>query len=150
MCSFLIASLQSIKRDSALIVKIKEQIRIKKVKLGIAKNEVEVATHAASSWARKGLDFSQQATRLDARVKVRTSEVEVEISGHQNRAAENRGLIALLKKINAKLLSHGLAEVGSDLSSAAATHSDSEVAALLEAAAEKAKTKGDVDGSFFE
>jgi hypothetical protein len=79
---------------------------------------------------------------------VRTSEVEVEISGHESRAAENRGLIALLKKINIKLRSHGLAEVGSELSTAAAAHSDSAVSALLEAAAEKAKTKGDVEGSF--
>jgi hypothetical protein len=102
----LVLNLQTISRDSALIVKTKEQIRIKKVKLGIAKNEVTLAAHSASRWARKGQDFSSEAGRVDARIKVRTSQVDSDAARLKNEIVEKQGLVKLLQQINAKLRSY--------------------------------------------
>jgi hypothetical protein len=108
--------LQTIKRDDALIAKTKEQIRIKKVKLNIARNEAKIAAHAASRWARKALDFSEHANKVEVRIKVRQSQIDVEVARIKNQNEENRGLVKLLKQINLKLRSYGLTSFNSVIS----------------------------------
>jgi hypothetical protein len=129
---------------AARVERARQSIRVLKIKIGIAKHTVAKSVDDAAFMAGKISRATREGGDSDARLKVLSEEKRTRVARWKAANAETQQLVKLLRAISSKLTSNGLVEVGSQLSSAAASTNDAASAIVLMSIAAKAKTGNDV------